>query len=239
MNVNMDNLTLESTEDQTVNIIEPGSGWSDTGDLEIGNIEAPIEAEEELEIPLDQLIEQGVIDDPVHMYLHEIGRVHLLTAKEERILAKQREEGRRIGEIKDWLKKRHIPPSATEIMLTIVKDLCNSAPVIDLIQKEPDLECTSIFMDSMSNGTFREALDGLIMPELIQSIAVKLGKSLPNTEQLLIHLSINMSLLPKQVLGVIKDYICHDINKLTEDTAFIDSVQAYADLLQIYFDRMF
>ena len=128
MNVQVGNRTLDSTEEQIVNIIEPGSQWSETGDLEIANVEAPPEAEEELEIPLDQQMEQGVIDDPVHMYLHEIGRIHLLTAEEERSLAKQREEGRRIGEIKkDWLKKQLNSPSAKEIMLVIVKDVCQSS----------------------------------------------------------------------------------------------------------------
>ena len=173
------------------------------------------------------------------MYLHEIGRVPLLSAEEERVLAKQREEGRRIGEIKEnWLKKQLIPPSATEIMLTIVKDLCQSTPVIDLIQKELGLKHTSTFLDAVSNTTFRDAIDGPIKPELIQSIAGKMEKPLPETEQLIINLSINMNLLPKQVLGVVKDSICHDIDKLTEDAAFIDSVQAYGNLLQTYFDSI-
>ena len=46
--------------------------------------EAEIEIEADLEIP-------DMIDDPVRMYLREIGRVHLLTAKDERTLARRME----------------------------------------------------------------------------------------------------------------------------------------------------
>ena len=201
-------------------------------------MEAPAEPEE-MEMPLEWLEEQQLIEDPVRMYLHEIGSVALLNAEEERSLARQREEGRRIGEIKErWVKKQHIPPSATEIMLIIVRDLCQSTPVIELMQKEFGLKRTSNFIDAVSDTTFRDAIDGPLKLELIQSIADKMEKPLPETEQLIIKLSINMNLLPKQVLGVAKDSICHHIDKLTEDAAFIDSVQAYGDLLQTYFDSI-
>ena len=161
----------------------------------------------------------------------------LLTAGEERSLAKQREKGRRIGEIKkDWLKKQRVPPSATEIMLVIVKDIYQSTPVIDLIQKELGLKHTSTFLDAVSNTTFRDAIDGPIKPELIQSIAGKMEKPLLETEQLIINLSININLLPEQVLGVVKDSIYPDIDKLTENAAFMDSMGVYGDLLQTYFD---
>ncbi len=58
----------------------------------------------ELEIPVGQLEEQAIVDDPVRMYLHEIGRVHLLTAENEKVLARKLEEGKRINEIRrDYL----------------------------------------------------------------------------------------------------------------------------------------
>ena len=72
----------------------------------------------------------------------------------------------------------------------------------------------------------------------MQSIANKMEKPLLDTEQLIINLSINMKLLPKQILDAVKDSSCNHVNKLTEDTAFMDSIQAYGDLLQAYLDSI-
>jgi RNA polymerase primary sigma factor len=219
-------------------INEPGPLWSGARDLETGNGEVLADLEE-METPLGRLEEQALIDDSVRMYLHEIGRVTLLSAGEERVLAKQREEGRRIGQIKEnWIKKHFIPASSTEIMLTIVNDLCQSSSLIGLIQDELGLKPASRFLDALSSPIFRDAVDGPINPEFIQSIAAKMEKPLLETERLVIMLSINMNLLPSQVLGIVKDSICHDFDRLAEDVAFMDSIQAYSSLLQIYFDSI-
>ena len=57
-------------------------------------------------------------DDPVRMYLREIGRVELLTAQEERELARNLELRRIVAEIEtDFLEKHQTKPSATEISI--------------------------------------------------------------------------------------------------------------------------
>ena len=64
--------------------------------LESQNIDilGNIEAEEEVEKELDLTLPEGInIDDPVRMYLKEIGKVSLLTADEEIELAKRMEQG--------------------------------------------------------------------------------------------------------------------------------------------------
>ena len=239
MNIQAGNRHLEFLEEQTLEIIEPSSRLRETGDLELGNVEPQSEAEGEMDALPDQLMEQGVVDDPVHMYLHEIGRVKLITAEEERLLARQREKGRRISEIKkDWLEKQRVSPSAAEIMLVILKDVFQSTPIIILIQRGLGVRHHLTISDAISDITFREAIDSTLNPELIQSIAAKIEKSLLDTEQLIIKLSININLLPDQVLVIVKDVACEGIDKLTEDPAVRTSIEAYGNLLQTYLDNI-
>ena len=64
------------------------------------------------------IADADLTDDPVRMYLREIGRVELLTAQEERELARNLELRRIGGEIEsDFLKEHEIKPSATEITI--------------------------------------------------------------------------------------------------------------------------
>ena len=57
-------------------------------------------------------------DDPVRMYLREIGRVELLTAQEERELARNLELRRIVAEMEsDFVEKHETKPSATEITI--------------------------------------------------------------------------------------------------------------------------
>ena len=63
----------------------------------------------ELETRLETLAleEQDMADDPVRLYLHEIGKVHLLTGQDERGLAKKIEAAKRIKEIKQDYRQRY------------------------------------------------------------------------------------------------------------------------------------
>ena len=67
--------------------------------------------------PLEQLPTSETIDDLVRIYLHEIGRVHLLTAQDEKLLAKKMENGKHIVRIRKARLERHgRSPLAVEII---------------------------------------------------------------------------------------------------------------------------
>src|SRR5512140_253121 len=83
---------------------------------EVDDDETEAEAEKEA-VPLE---EQEGVDDPVRMYLREIGKVYLLSGADEKRLARQMEEAKHIDAIeKRWIADKHRAPSGQEILLTL------------------------------------------------------------------------------------------------------------------------
>ena len=194
----------------------------------------------ELEIPLEPLGEQEIVDDPVRIYLHEIGRVHLLTARDEQLLAKRIEAGKRITEIKqDYLQRYGREPSATETVLAMLEELGQASTIIHVLQEQANLPPTASFIETISNASLRASIDGEINQQLIQTIALLIDKSIPETEQLIINLALNSKLLPKEVLNGVGDSISlADIENLVTNSDFINSIQAYEKRLKAYLENI-
>ncbi|MBA7576174.1 RNA polymerase sigma factor RpoD [subsurface metagenome] len=190
----------------------------------------------DLEIPVERLEEQAIVDDPVRMYLHEIGRVHLLTAVDEKVLAKKLEEGKRINEIRqDYLQRYGKSPSATEIILTMLKELEQASTIIHLLQEQLGLTPTASFIATITNAKLRDSINNEINQQIVQAIAIQMDKSVPATEQLLINLSINSNLLPREILNAIGDSVpLADIENLVADNTFINSIRIYEKQLKTY-----
>ncbi|MDD5083167.1 MAG: RNA polymerase sigma factor RpoD [Dehalococcoidales bacterium] len=174
------------------------------------------------------------------MYLHEIGRVHLLTAEDEKSLAKKLEGGKRVNEIKQsYLRKFGRYPSATEIMLTVLGDVGQAAPVIRLLQQRLGLEKVASFIQIISDTKLRDSIDSEINEEMSAAIAQKADRSVPETEQILINLSANINLLPREVLNAIsKDVTLDGIEKLVESEEFTNSVRAHEKRLKAHIDEV-
>ena len=96
-------------------------------DLEIGDLDA----EEEVELDkLDLSVPEGIsIDDPVRMYLKEIGKVSLLSAEEEIELAKKMEDG-------DEEAKKRLAEANLRLVVSIAKRYVGRGMLfLDLIQE--------------------------------------------------------------------------------------------------------
>lgn len=113
----------ELLEEQNIDVIED--------DLERTNV-TPIESEEEVEETeiVDLSVPEGVnIDDPVRMYLKEIGKVPLLTAAEEVELAKRMGDG-------DEEAKQKLAEANLRLVVSIAKRYVGRGMLfLDLIQE--------------------------------------------------------------------------------------------------------
>ncbi|MFC1897039.1 RNA polymerase sigma factor RpoD [Chloroflexota bacterium] len=225
-----DSTRFESQDESSEGLL-PGEG------LDVG-LKSPVDSE--LEIPVEQLEEQAIVDDPVRMYLHEIGRVRLLTADNEKILAKKLEEGKCINEIKqDYLQRYGRFPSAIEIILAMLRELGRTATIIHLLQEQLGLTPTTSFIETISNVTLRDSINNEIDQQVVQIIADQVGKSIPETEQLLISLSININLLPKEILDAIEESVSlADIENLVVNDTFINSIRIYEKRIKAYQEKI-
>ena len=124
--------------------LETEGAPKDEKELLFSDIEAPEFAGEEwlekagaeeekplLELEVE-LAEHEAIDDPVRMYLHEIGKYPLLNAKLERELASKIEPYKYIENIKDVFKNNlNRFPSLSDFVIQILKNLADCDVVID------------------------------------------------------------------------------------------------------------
>jgi len=197
--------------------------------------EAKTAVDLEIDTAIEALEEQEVGDDPVRLYLHEIGKVNLLTADNEKTLAGKIEEGKRISEIRHDLMRLDRYPPATEIVLTMLKEIGRSTYLIRALQKELDLPAKAGFTEIISDPKLRNNIAGVIDQQLVQAVSLRIDVFMPETEQLLIELSINCSLLPDLVLEAIGNEVSlDDIEKLASEPVFIEKIKAHEDELREY-----
>jgi RNA polymerase primary sigma factor len=216
-------------------LAEPIVGWAEPDALDL---EKPESAELEPEIPLERLEEQAVIDDSVRMYLHEIGRVPLLKGEDEKILAKQMEEGRRLTEINNfWLKKHGKQPTSCEIAIFVLQEIVLGKETIHAMQKELDIKIKNSFIKTLNQKEYREKIDAEIPPELVQTVANSLNGNLIETEHVIINISININLIPEQVWKMIKESVTFsDMPELLESEEFQIDLRKYEAQLDIFYD---
>jgi RNA polymerase primary sigma factor len=164
--------------------------------------EAPEETE--LEIPPEKPGEQAEVEDPVRMYLHEIGRVSLLKREDENNLAKRIEEGKHISDLRDDPQhKNGRPPSASDIFLSMLENLTESTVVIRFLFKQLNIWESESFSQTIDTCKNQVSVNGVVNEQVIQDTANEMKCSIPETAQLLINLLLNCKLMPREVLDTI------------------------------------
>jgi RNA polymerase primary sigma factor len=189
---------------------------------------------------MEEISEQDITDDPVRIYLHEIGRVHLLTAEDEKNLARHMEEGKYISRIRlDYNRKNGRLPSSAEIITAMLQNLSVIGPLVTLLQEEFGLKKTHGFVDSIYDPKMQEHVDNSVDPLKVAAIATKLNKQPNEIEDMLIKLSLISRQVPAEVRdGINKKTSLSDIEKLVAEKKLLDVLQTNEKKYTAHFNDM-
>ena len=185
----------------------------------------------ELEDPTIEAAEvenQEDVEDPIRLYLHEIGRVPLLSASNEKTIARRIEIGKRVTVVKKGLEKNGKCATASETYLEIIRELGQSREIIIKLEENVGLDKNTMFRQIVTDEKFRGAIDGVIDQATILAISEKLGLTEPQpVEQRLIALSVNSALLSEMVLTAIGNTVSlTSIPLLVDDPEFIQKLES-------------
>ncbi|HEV8574825.1 MAG TPA: RNA polymerase sigma factor RpoD [Dehalococcoidia bacterium] len=207
----------------------------------------PIEMEEWGEAPdkLDEAepeigdieLEEG-IDDPVRMYLREIGKVHLLTADDEKRLARSMEEGDYIHRIEQaHFEQFGRNARAVDVLVRLVADLHELQKPLNFLTKELGVGKLSP-AELIANEVFRKTVDAEVDPDIAQKLAAFLKIEQPDAERLLVRISIVTHILTPEMLTWATQAMGADERLPAPPDDLADQLVQYEDRVRLHFQRL-
>jgi len=164
------------------------------------------EEEEEVELEEPSLDLEEMIDDPVRMYLREMGQVPLLTAENEKTLARRMDEVRHLERIDAVWQERYLsPPSTVNTAMLILQELGQALQFIDLLKHELELPKDIPIAEVLYDPKLHAALDGEIDRRLVITFSHEKGISPEEIEEALINLSLDRDLIPQNLVRLIEE----------------------------------
>lgn len=177
-------------------MIEPGYGHSPA-------VDEALDAEPLDDSPLtyDEILEDdSSIEDPVKMYLHEIGRGQLLTADDEKWLACRLEEAARL---KDTIRRLEPvlgrPPTPTEIMVAVYARVYERRQLLHDLASYLDLQPIFDVPIFLGSRRLRDAIDYYLDPAMLATLGEREGLSGEEMRPDIVMLSVDTRLMPERM----------------------------------------
>ncbi|MDP9236485.1 MAG: RNA polymerase sigma factor RpoD [Chloroflexota bacterium] len=194
--------------------------------------------DEELEKEPVPLEEQEGIDDPVRMYLREIGKVYLLSGADEKRLARQMEEAKHLAAIEQrCLEDKGHLPSGQELLLTLIDQYHATQKCVKFISKDIGIKAATI-TEVIVNHTWRQTVDAEMDLELAARLAAHMHVEQEEAQQAIVRLSIVTHILQPDQIKAIADRYGVEKNLLPPPWDGITKRCAEEETLREYFDTL-
>ena len=170
-----------------------------------------------------------MIDDPVRMYLREIGRVNLLKAAEERTLARHFEEGRHIAKVEETLSKADgREPRAWMVIAHFLDYISNHHDVVSAVARYHGIRFSGRLSEVVAHPELRDALDGELSQEVMNFLADALNTEPDMAKAELQLFSLSSRLLPEAALEALNaDPDIRDIAKVSGRPEYTSALESY------------
>ena len=164
------------------------------------------------------------LDDPVRMYLREIGRVDLLTSADERRLARELEGLNHLLKLEQELAERaageetqvdflddsdNVPleADAWEAAMVLLARMANAAPLVRSLARYLELPEFMSLAEVKESPELRKAIDAEVAPAMIEQVARDLDIGEDVAYQRIVQLSLDSWVLPPRIVDVVTAYV--------------------------------
>ncbi len=202
---------------------------AELSDDDISEEEEEAEEREESRSEADEISE-----DPIKMYLQEMGRVSLLSAEEEKQLGKKIEEAKYLKMIEEeWRNEHGKLPSGVEEAIALLSALGRVSTFLVALQKELGLTKVKGFSELVFHPKLRKAIEGEVDKNLLKGIVERTAADLYAAKETLRELSVFISIIPEEVLGAIGGKISvAELPSFVSQAAFCKSIASLESQLQ-------
>ena len=179
------------------------------------------------------------VDDPVRMYLREIGKVPLLTGADERRLCRHIEEWLHVEQIAtDYASQHGAPPSSPHLFVELLRQFQHERPVYQSVSRHLDLPRQPV-SQRITDQRFRDSLDGVLDEAAHRALQSDERWDQDHAHQTLIRQSIITHILNPQHLHWAAALAGSEAKLFLPPTTLADSLQReHGGAIQYYFDRL-
>jgi len=233
---------MEGTEDEANQVMESGATAVTRSELDMWEAARASDSSTSITNALAQEVQESELsEDTVRMYLREIGRVALLTAADEVVLARAVELAQRLEAIEKEIQG-DIDVGTPDPFTIITEILSKLGPVGDTasaVAQYLGLDTPVTLGRALADPELRALVDGKREDELINYLSDALGVEPDEAHKLVVELSVLSRLLSGDMVDILEiNPLLNELPDHVVDPDFIATIQPLTSILASHLMRV-